>query len=127
MTQKDYEELERIFTSELGTPEDYKREFKDTRFGLLVRRIAKMEYEAATAAFSEFINNQSLTQEQIVFVKKVIDYIVKNGYIENISDLTRPPFDKPKGFIRLFESAVQKRIIDIVTDIKNNAIKTVGI
>lgn len=127
LTQKDYEELERIFTSELGTPEDYKREFKDTPFGLLVRRIAKMEYEAATAAFSEFINNQSLTQEQIVFVKKVIDYIVKNGYIENISDLTRPPFDKPKGFIRLFESAVQKRIIDIVTDIKNNAIKTVGI
>ena len=70
LTQKDYEELERIFTSELGTVEDYKREFKDTPFGLLVRRIAKMEYEAAAAAFSDFINDQSLTHEQIVFVRR---------------------------------------------------------
>jgi type I restriction enzyme R subunit len=124
LTQKDYEELERIFTSELGTVEDYKREFKDTPFGLLVRRIAKMEYEAAAAAFSDFINDQSLTHEQIVFVKKVIDYIVNNGYIENVSELTKPPFDKPKSFIRLFDGEKQKKLVQIVTLVRDNAVET---
>ncbi|MGI6362193.1 MAG: DEAD/DEAH box helicase family protein [Bacillota bacterium] len=125
LTQKDYEELERIFTSELGTAEDYKREFKDTPFGLLVRRIAKMEYDAAAAVFSEFINDQSLTQEQIVFVKKVIDYIVKNGYIENVSDIMRPPFDKPKSFIRLFDGSKQKRLAELINSVRANAVITV--
>ncbi len=31
---------------------DYQREYQDTPFGLLVRKIAKLEYEAACAAFS---------------------------------------------------------------------------
>lgn len=121
LTAKDYEDLERIFTCELGTAEDYKREFKDTPFGLLVRRIAKMEYEAAAAVFSEFINDQSLTQEQIVFVNKVIDYIVKNGYIDNVSELMRPPFDKPTSFIKLFDGQRQKRLVELVKIVRDNA------
>lgn len=62
MNALDYESLEHIFTGELGTAEDYQREFQDTPFGLLVRKIAKLEYEAACMAFSEFINDQSLSQ-----------------------------------------------------------------
>lgn len=34
--------------------------------------------------FFGIYNDQSLSQTQIVFVKKVIDYIVQNGYIDNI-------------------------------------------
>lgn len=126
LTALDYESLERIFTGELGTPDDYKREFQDTPFGLLVRRIAKLEYEAASAAFSEFINDESLNQAQIAFVKKVIDYIVQNGYIENVSELMKPPFDKPQSLIKLFEGKKQKQIVDVVTQIKDNAVKIVG-
>lgn len=126
LTTLDYESLEHIFTGELGTVEDYKREYQDTPFGLLVRKIAKLEYEAACAVFSEFINDQSLSQAQIVFVKKVIDYIVQNGYIENVSELTKPPFDKPQSFIKLFDGSKQKRIVELVTKIKDNAVKTVG-
>ncbi|WP_373233368.1 DEAD/DEAH box helicase family protein [Cohnella sp.] len=123
LTALDYESLENIFTGELGTAEDYKREFQDTPFGLLVRKVAKLEYEAATAAFSEFINDESLSQMQIVFVKKVIDYIVQNGYIDHVSELTRPPFDKPQSFIKLFDGSKQKRLVDTVNQIKENAIK----
>jgi type I restriction enzyme R subunit len=126
LTATDYKSLEHIFTGELGTAEDYKREFQETPFGLLVRKIAKLEYEAATVAFSEFINDQSLSQAQIVFVKKVMDYIVQNGYIENISELTKPPFDKPLSFIKLFDGSKQKQIVELVTQIKENAIKIVG-
>lgn len=126
LTAKDYEDLERILTSELGTAEDYKREFTDTPFGLLVRRIAKMEYEAAAAVFSEFINDQSLTQEQIVFVNKIIDYIVKNGYIDNVSELMRPPFDKPTSFIKLFDGQRQKRIVELVNKVRDNAAEVIS-
>ncbi|HHW49811.1 MAG TPA: DEAD/DEAH box helicase family protein, partial [Clostridiaceae bacterium] len=126
LTQADYKDLEHILTGELGTAEDYQREFKDTPFGLLVRKIAKLDYQAAMDAFSEFINDQSLNQEQIVFVKKVIDYIAQNGYMENASELMKPPFDKPQSFIKLFDSTKQKKIIETITKIKENAIKVVG-
>ncbi|MFZ3102369.1 MAG: type I restriction-modification enzyme R subunit C-terminal domain-containing protein [Desulfitobacteriaceae bacterium] len=126
LTTLNYESLERIFTGDLGTAEDYKREYQDTPFGLLVRKIAKLEYEAVSAAFSEFISAESLNQGQIVFVKKVIDYIVQNGYIENVSELMKPPFDKPQRFISLFDDSRQKQIIDLVVQIKDNAVRIVG-
>ena len=59
-----------MLTSELGSKEDYKREFGDTPFGLLIRKIAKLDHEAAMQAFSAFINDQSLNQKQISFCKK---------------------------------------------------------
>lgn len=126
LTVADYESLERIFTGELGTVEDYKRQFQDTPFGLLVRKVAKMDYEAALSAFSSFINDQSLNQQQIVFVKKVIDYITQNGYIENVSELTKPPFDKPLNFVKLFDGTRQRQLVELVTKIKENAVKIIG-
>ncbi|WP_348620284.1 DEAD/DEAH box helicase family protein [Paenibacillus polymyxa] len=126
LTAADYESLERIFTGELGTEDDYKREYKDTPFGLLVRKIAKLEIEAANQAFSEFINDQSLTQAQIVFVRRVIDYVVQNGYIDNVMELTKPPFDRPYSFFKLFDGSKQKQMIEAVNQIKDNAVKTVG-
>ena len=91
-----------------------------------MRKIARMEYKAAFVAFSEFINDQSLSQMQIVFIKKVIDYIVQNGYIENVSELMKPPFDKPQSIIKLFDVARQKKIVEAVAKIKENAVKIVG-
>lgn len=126
LTASDYKSLEQIFTGELGTVEDYKREFQDTPFGLLVRKVAKLEAEAAMAAFSEFINDQSLSQAQIVFVKKVVDYIVQNGYMDHLSELTKPPFDKPQSFIKLFDGSKQKQLVTLVNQIKENAVKIVG-
>lgn len=62
LTQGDYQELERILTCELRSREDYKREFGDTPFGILVRKIAKLDHDAARQAFSVFINDESLNQ-----------------------------------------------------------------
>ncbi|WEK55461.1 MAG: DEAD/DEAH box helicase family protein [Candidatus Cohnella colombiensis] len=125
LTALDYESLEKIFTGQLGSAEDYEREFQNTPFGLLVRKIAKLETEAVNAAFSEFINDQSLSQMQIVFVKKVIDYIVQNGYIDHVSELTKPPFDKPQSFIKLFDGTKQRRLVEMITKIKENAVKII--
>ena len=122
----DYQELERVLTSELGSKEDYKREFGDTPFGLLVRKIAKLNHEAAMQAFSAFINDQSLNQKQIAFVKKIINHIELNGYMENVSELTKPPFDKPVSFIRLFDAKTRTALIATINQIRENAVQIVA-
>ncbi|HHW12731.1 MAG TPA: DEAD/DEAH box helicase family protein [Firmicutes bacterium] len=126
LTETDYKMLERIFTGELGTREDYERSFKDTPFGLLVRRIAKMEREAAYKAFSSFINEQNLNSDQIAFVEKVIDYIVQNGYMESPAELTKPPFDKPRSFVHLFDHRLREEFVRIINELKENATKIIS-
>lgn len=126
LTETDYKMLERIFTGELGTREDYERSFKDTPFGLLVRRVAKLERAAAYKAFSAFINEQNLNADQIAFVEKVIDYVVQNGYMESVAELTKPPFDKPHGFVRLFDHKLQKELVRIINELKENAVKVIS-
>lgn len=121
----DYQILERVLVGELGSEEQYKEKFGDTPFGLMVRRVAKLEYAAAAKAFSEFINTQSLNQNQIVFVNKIIDYIVENGYIEDVSELTKPPFDKPQNFIKLFNKVSMLELTKIINDVRDNAVKVV--
>ena len=122
----DYQELERVLTSELGSKEDYKREFGDTPFGLLIRKIAKLNHEAAMQAFSAFINDQSLNQKQIAFVKKIINHIELNGYMENVSELTKPPFDKPVSFIKLFDAKTRTALIATINQIRENAVQIVA-
>src|SRR5690606_42027444 len=126
LTETHYKMLERIFTGELGTRADYERSFKDTPFGLLVRKIAKLERKAAYEAFSAFINDQNLNADQIAFVEKVSDYVVQNGYLESAAELAKPPFDKPHSFIKLFDPDKQKKFVEIINELKENAIKIIS-
>ena len=122
----DYTELERILTSELGSKEDYQREFGDTPFGLLIRKIAKLDHDTAMEAFSAFINDESLNQKQISFVMKIINHIEQNGYMENVADLQKPPFDKPVAFIKMFDAKTRMALIQKINEIKENAVKIIA-
>lgn len=122
LSASDYQELEHILTSELGSKEDYEREFGKEPFGLLIRKIAKLDHEAAMQAFSAFINDQSLNSKQIAFMNKIIKYIELNGYMESVSELTKPPFDKPIGFLKLFDEKTRLAIMETIKTVKDNAI-----
>ena len=119
----DYQELERVLTSELGSKEDYQREFGDTPFGLLIRGIAKLDHEAAMQAFSSFINDQSLNQRQIAFVNKIINHMERNGYMENAAELTKPPFDKPVSFVKLFDGKTRAALMKTINQVRENAVQ----
>lgn len=110
-----------ILTSEQGSREDYVREFGDAPFGLLVRRIAKMDHQAAMEAFSWFINDESLNDRQIAFVKKVIHHIEQNGYMENVGELLKPPFDKPVSFVKLFDQRRRTELTAVIQAVRENA------
>ena len=120
MTEYEFVELERIFTQELGTANDYERTYGETPFGLLVRQLVKLDHDAATEAFAEFINSQALNEQQISFVRKVVDYVVENGYMEPVA-LTQPPFDRPQSFVRMFTTEQQMSLVAIISRIKSNA------
>jgi len=121
INRNDYKELERIFTSELGSKTDYENNYKDTPFGLLIRKIAKMDRDSAYAAFSTFIAEQRPNANQIDFIGKVVDYVVENGYVENVAELMKPPFDRPYKFSSLFTIDEQKKFVEIINTIKINA------
>ena len=126
MTAGDYAELERVLTEELGSKEDYRREYGNTPFGLLIRRIAKLDHDAAMNAFSVFINDASLNQAQISFVHKIISHIEKNGYMEDMKELMKPPFDKPVSFVKLFDVKTRTALIQKINEIKENAIHVIA-
>ena len=126
LSKEDYAELERILTQELGDSEDYKREYGDTPFGLLIRKIAKLDHESAMSAFSEYINDSSLNQQQIEFILKIIGHIENNGYIDDVKILMRPPFDKPYSFIKMFDAKTRAELLKTIENIKNNALDIVA-
>ena len=123
LSEADYRELERILTQELGTPEDYRQTFGDTPFGLLVRKIAKLDHKAAMEAFSAFINDGSLNQRQIAFVHQIISHIEKNGYMEDVTELIRPPFDRPVSFVKLFDAQRQAALLAAIRQVRENALR----
>ena len=77
-------------------------------------------------AFSSFINDESLNQKQIAFVHKIINHVEQNGYMENITELQKPPFDKPVSFIKLFDAKKRAAIMNTIQSITENATKIVG-
>lgn len=125
MTEADFKDLEHVFTGELGTKEDYQKAFQDKPLGLLVREIAKVDRTAAQKAFADFIADNSLTQQQIVFVERIIDYIVQNGYIKP-AVLNLPPFDRPQKLVTLFDAQKQEKLYKVIENVTNNAVKAIG-
>ena len=97
--------------------------YKRQPFGLLIRRIAKLDHEAAMQAFSAFINDQSLNQKQIAFVHKIIRHIEQNGYMENATALTKPPFDKPVSFVKLFDTKTRSALLETIYQVRDNAVE----
>lgn len=122
MTEEDYNNLEIVLTRELGNKEDYEKNYGKTPFGLLVRKIAKMDHQAAMEAFSAFINDQSLNTQQIDFVKRVIVYIENNGYMDDLNVLMKAPFEKPISFAKLFDMKRRKELVDAINQVKDNAL-----
>ena len=77
-------------------------------------------------AFSDFISDQSLNQQQIAFVHKVIQYIEQNGYIDSMAVLQRPPFDKPISFVRLFDSQTRGLLLTTIELVRYNAVNIIA-
>lgn len=123
LTKQDIDTLENILFNELGSQSDYEKEFGDTPVNELVRKIVGLDANAANEIFSEFLTNQSLNSNQIRFVKLIVDYIIKNGFIEDNKVLTEDPFRQVGGIIDLFgeDRELMMKLMKTINEIKATA------
>ena len=127
LQKSDMRELERILWQELGSKEDYTKEYGDTPVGILVRKITGMDRQAANEAFNEFLNEEKLNANQIRFVRLIVDYISANGMIEDKSIMMNEPFRSVGSIGQIFENDmdVAVKIMTVIDQIKQNAEVTV--
>ncbi len=70
---------------------------------------------------SRYINETSMTDEQYYFVNQIVEYVVQNGVMEDMSVLMEAPFTDRGKLSDLFGSDMEtwsriKRAIDAIND-----------
>lgn len=122
LTKQDVEFLEKILWEELGSKEQYEKDYGDTSVTKLVRKIVGLDRQAAVEAFSEFITAENLNLQQTKFVELIIDYIVKNGTLERQA-LQQDPFTSLGGITFVFKDQLPKArsVLAIIDRINRNA------
>lgn len=88
----DVDELERILWKEVGSRDDYEAEYGHKPLGVFVREIVGMDMNAAKEAFSVYLTDASMDSRQIYFVNQIVEYIVHNGVLNDLSVLQESPF-----------------------------------
>mgnify|MGYP001106767890 CR=1 FL=1 len=74
-------------------------------------------------AFSDYLTNQNLDSRQIYFVNQIIEYIVHNGIMKDLSVLQEPPFTDQGSISEIFtDLSVWQEIRGIIEHINQNAI-----
>lgn len=121
LTQQDVAELESILWSQVGTQEDYEAEYGEKPLGEFVREVVGMDMKAAKEAFSVYLNDVNLDDRQIYFVNQIVEYIVQNGLMKDLSVLQKPPFTDLGSISQVFDAGNWKKIREIIQKINANA------
>ena len=123
MSSSDVKALEQILWSEVGSEQDYKAEFGEKPLGEFVREIVGLDMNAAKAAFAEFLDNTNLDSRQIYFVNQIVEYIVHNGLMKDLSVLQESPFTDKGSVVDIFtDLTVWMGIRKVIEQVNANAI-----
>lgn len=115
--------LEKILWSEVGTKEDYEAEIGSKPLGEFVREIVGLDMKAAKEAFSMYLNDTSLDSRQIYFVNQIVEYIVHNGLMKDLSVLQESPFTDRGSVVDIFtDLTVWMGIRKIIEQVNANAV-----
>jgi type I restriction enzyme R subunit len=105
VTAAELEELSALFTeSEFGSSEDIEQATADYEgFGLFLRSMTGLNYEAAAVAVDQFRSGRTLTSQQHGYLELLIEVLAKNGSAI-IDELYKAPFTlrAPQGPEQLF-------------------------
>ena len=122
LTQEDVKELEKILWSEVGTKADYSAEYGDKPLGEFVREIVGLDMAAAKAAFAEYLDETSLDSRQIYFVNQIVEFIVHNGMMKDLSVLQETPFTDQGSIVEVFQDlSVWMGIRKVIEQVNANA------
>jgi type I restriction enzyme R subunit len=102
LTETDVRALEDILWNKVGTKQDYEKEIGPTPLGEFVRSIVGLDMNAAKEAFAHYVDAHQLDSRQIYFVNQIIEYIVHNGLLKDLSILQDAPFTDRGNVVELF-------------------------
>ncbi len=123
LSASDVKALEGILWNEVGSKEDYEAEFGKKPLGEFVREITGLDMNAAKTAFSEYLDNVNLDARQIYFVNQIVEYIVHNGIMKDLSVLQDSPFTDKGSVVEVFtDLSVWKGIRKTIEQINANAL-----
>lgn len=121
LTTGDVKALEDILWNEIGTRKDYEGEIGDKPLGEFVREIVGLDMNAAKEAFSEYLNETNYDSRQIYFVNQIVEYVVHNGMIKDMSVLMESPFTDRGSITDIFNASVWMGIKKVIDQINANA------
>ena len=122
LTTTDIASLEKILWKEVGTKQDYEQEIGTKPLGEFVREIVGLDMNAAKEAFSEYLTSTSLDSRQIYFVNQIVEYIVHNGMMKDLSVLQESPFTDQGSVVEIFtDLTVWMGIRKVIDTINANA------
>ena len=123
LTETDVKTLESILWSEVGTKEEYEQEYGEKPLGEFVRSIVGLDMNAAKEAFSQYLDEANLDSRQIYFVNQIVEYIVHNGLMKDLSVLQDSPFTDRGSIVDIFSDlTVWNSIRKIIEQINANAV-----
>lgn len=123
LTELDVKTLEEILWHEVGTKQDYENEVGGKPLGEFVREIVGLDMNAAKEAFSEYLTDTSLDSRQIYFVNQIVEYIVHNGMLKDLSVLQESPFTDQGSVVEIFTDLnVWTGIRKVIDNINANAV-----
>ena len=101
---------------------DYQKECGSESLGEFVRGIVGLDMHTAKAAFAEFLENKNLDSRQIYFVNQIVEYIVQNGMMKDLSVLQDAPFTDYGSIVEVFSDlTVWSGIKNVIDGINANA------
>lgn len=119
---EDMKALEQILWSGVGTKQDYEAEYGKKPLGEFVREIVGLDMNAAKTAFAKYLNNSNLDSRQIYFVNQIVEYIVHNGVMKDLSVLQESPFTDKGSVVEVFaDLSVWAGIRKIIEEVNANA------
>lgn len=121
LTPEDVRSLEKILWNELGTKEQYIAQYGKTPLGELVRSVVGLSQQAANEAFSRFLQDNELDSQQMYFVRQIVNYIIRNGMMKDLSVLQESPFNDMGSITELFDMSTFMNIRRVIDGININA------
>ena len=113
------DKLEEIVNKTLGSKENYEKGYEGKSLIALIRSINGLDMNVAKTLFSEFLDEKKYNANQIYFINQIIEYIVENGFMEDLAVLKSAPFNSYGSIVELYGNqmdvfyAIKSVIIDI--------------
>jgi type I restriction enzyme R subunit len=125
LTAADLTELERMLVAS-GLASTHELQMASTQsqgLGLFVRSLVGLDRDAANAALAGFVQDKTLSANQIEFVNLVVKHLTENGAMD-AALLYEPPFTSyaPQGPDALFTSAQVEQLIGALQEVRANAL-----